>query len=398
MTKKILALAAVLAAVAGDVASAAPFQLNFLGQQTLPTGFIPGGPAGSVNGIATPLGGLSGIDFNPGTGSFVAISDDRSDIAPARFYSLNLAYSLGGFTGVTFTGVTTMLRPDGSTFPASPRQVDPEAIRFTGAGNGNLFWSSEGNLPTVQQPFVREMRADGSHVRDFAVPTQFNYVDGTSSGGRGNLLFEALAVTPSGTRLVSANEGAIVQDGPIATLGNGSRVRLTVYDTATGTPAAQYGYDVAPIPKDSTPPGQFADNGLVELLAISETEFIAMERSFATGTGNTIKLFLISLDGATDVLGIPSLTSGGYTPVSKTLLLDLDTLGIALDNVEGMSWGYDLANGHRSLVLVSDNNFSATQFTQFLAFDVAPVPAPGALLLLGPALVLLGVARRRDRA
>jgi hypothetical protein len=396
MSKKFLAVAAILAVTAGDVAVAAPFQLNFLGQQTLPTGFIPNGPAGTVNGITTPIGGLSGIDYNPVTNSFVAISDDRSDIAPARFYAVNLAYSLAGFTGVTFTGVTTMLRPDGSVFPSSPRQVDPEAIRLTGAANGNLFWSSEGNLPTTQQPFVREMRADGSYVRDFAVPAKFNYVDGTTSGGRGNLLFEALAVTPSGTKLVSANEGAIVQDGPIAGLLNGSRVRLTVYDTGTGQPTAQYGYDVAPIPKNTAPPNQFADNGLVELLAISETEFIAMERSFATGTGNTIKLFLVSFAGATDVLNFDSLASSVYTPVSKTLLLDLDTLGITLDNVEGMSWGYDLANGHRSLVLVSDNNFSATQFTQFLAFDVAPVPAPGALLLLTTALTLLSAARRRQ--
>jgi hypothetical protein len=47
----------------------------------------------------------------------------------------------------------------------------------------------------------------------------------------------------------------------------------------------------------------------------------------------------------------------------KRLLLDLDDLGIPLDNVEGMTFG-----PRRSLVLVSDNNFAATQFTQFLVF------------------------------
>ncbi|GAA3325260.1 hypothetical protein GCM10020331_056410 [Ectobacillus funiculus] len=43
-----------------------------------------------------------------------------------------------------------------------------------------------------------------------------------------------------------------------------------------------------------------------------------------------------------------------------------------LDNIEGMTWGPKLENGHDSLVLISDNNFNSTQVTQFLAFDVYP--------------------------
>lgn len=37
-----------------------------------------------------------------------------------------------------------------------------------------------------------------------------------------------------------------------------------------------------------------------------------------------------------------------------------------------MSWGPTLANGHRSLVLISDDNFSADEVTQLLAFEVLP--------------------------
>ena len=39
-----------------------------------------------------------------------------------------------------------------------------------------------------------------------------------------------------------------------------------------------------------------------------------------------------------------------------------------LDNVEGMTFGPRLRDGRRTLLLVSDNNFAATQFTQFLLF------------------------------
>jgi hypothetical protein len=54
----------------------------------------------------------------------------------------------------------------------------------------------------------------------------------------------------------------------------------------------------------------------------------------------------------------------------KKLLLDLDTLGIPLDNIEGLTFGPRLRDGRQSVVLVSDNNFAATQFTQFLLFAV----------------------------
>jgi hypothetical protein len=57
--------------------------------------------------------------------------------------------------------------------------------------------------------------------------------------------------------------------------------------------------------------------------------------------------------------------------VQKSLLLNLDTLGIPLDNVEGMTFGPRLPDGRRSLILVSDNNFSPMAFTQFLLFGVS---------------------------
>jgi Esterase-like activity of phytase len=60
-------------------------------------------------------------------------------------------------------------------------------------------------------------------------------------------------------------------------------------------------------------------------------------------------------------------------PVEKRLVLNFDSLRLptGLDNVEGMTLGPVLPNGQQSLVLVSDNNFSATQFTQILAFGLA---------------------------
>ena len=292
------------------VAGAADIQLRFIGQQSIPTGTLHDG---------VEFGGISGLDLDPSTGTYWAISDDRGgERGTPRFYALSLDYDAGGFRGVAINGQTFMRRPDGTTFPATARTVDPEGIRV--APGGALIWSSEGNFSTAPaglfQPFVREMRTDGTFVREFAVPAGFNYVDAVTTGGRGNKLFEALAVAPNGT-VYAANEDALIQDGPITGLTNGSVVRVTAFDPASGAPTAQYAYEVPPIPRAPTAAPGAADNGLAELLAISDTAFIAVERAFASGAGNTIKLALASLDGATDVSGIAGLAGGNYTPMRK---------------------------------------------------------------------------------
>jgi 3-phytase len=142
------------------------------------------------------------------------------------------------------------------------------------------------------------------------------------------------------------------------------------YDLQTGKLDRQWVYWTDPVLEPSS---IFSVNGLDELLAVNNEFLIAMERSFsvggtATGTGNSIKLYKVALPGATDVNGDWSIAGRQVRPAEKTLLLDLDTLGIPLDNVEGMTLGPTLPDGRRALVLVSDNNFAASQFTQFLLF------------------------------
>ena len=168
-------------------------------------------------------------------------------------------------------------------------------------------------------------------------------------------------------------EGALVQDGPAATLTAGSPSRILRYNLASGRLDRENVYITDPIAEPPVPPTAFAVNGLVEVLPFNDTFAFAMERSFsvgAPGTGNTIKLYWLSFGGADDVEGHDSIAGllGDLRTVEKGLVLDLRTLGIPLDNVEGMTIGPDLPDGRRSLVLVSDNNFAANQFTQFLLF------------------------------
>jgi len=386
--------AACMGALLGSTATGAlgaDFNLRLIGETSIATGTL-------FQGVE--FGGISGIDRAP-DGTWWAISDDRGgERGTPRFHQLALNYDANAFHGVNILSQTYMLRPDGTPFPSNVRTVDPEGLRV--APNGNFYWSSEGNWNSNSasryQPFVREMTRDGTFVRQFSTPAAFDYVDNNTTGGRNNKLFEALAVTPNGT-VFTANEDALAQDGNITTLSSGSVIRVMALDPATGGSIAQYAYELPPIPVAAAPGAPFGpDNGLPELLAISDTQFIALERAFAFGVGNTIRLVLTSIDAdTTDVSGLPSLAGASYTPMSRELLLEMPLVyqGVVMDNFEAMAWGDVLPNGNRTLVLAVDNNFSATQTTKFMAFEVTPVPEPGTWALMAGGLGLLGLLRQR---
>lgn len=368
-------------------APAAAVDIRYVGQQALATGSSFGG---------TEIGGLSGLTWLGGS-SYAAISDDRSDLAPARFYRFDLAIAASGFTAATPTAVTTIKTPGGSAYAAGT--IDAEAIRRR--ANGNLLITSEGDTSRGIDAFIHEITPQGDFVRAFTVPALVQQTGSNGTTGvRNNYAFEGLSGGDG--QLLVAVENALKQDGPLASLATGSPARLLSYDAATGQPGAQFVYPVEPVPFPTVPSGRFMTNGIVEILALGGTRSIALERSYSPGhsngwstTGYSAKLWLVDTAGATDVSAITSLTGASYTPVTKTLLLDLDSLEIPLDSLEGMTWGAPLPGGGRSLVLVSDNNFLASQFTQFVAFEVTGVPEPSSWAMLVTGFGLLGTALRR---
>ncbi len=358
VTRLVVLLAIVLVAVAP--AQAAPqTELEFLGQQTFPT---------ATQFQGTAFGGLSSIAYDERRGVFYVLSDDQ---VGARFYTLRIGVSAGA-PAVQILAVTTLRDAAGQPFASF--SLDPEGLALT--KDDTLVLTSEGFATRLIDPWVREFGLDGRQLGALPVPSAFLPNAGATRGVRQNLGFESAATAPNGRFLFTGTEAALVQDGPPATVGAGSPARILRYNLQRRVLDRQYVYWTDPIAEPPVPATQFAVNGLVELLPLNNQFLLAMERSFsvgAPGTGNTIKLYDVALPGADDVNGFDSLALllGGIQPVAKTLLLDLDVLGIPLDNVEGMAFGPDLPDGRRSLILVSDNNFSPAAFTQFLLFAVS---------------------------
>ena len=231
--------------------------------------------------------------------------------------------------------------------------IDPEGLVLT--KDRELILTSEGFPRTLVDPFVHRYALDGSLPRRaagaFGVPGHRRPVERRAAEprlrerGRGR----PLRVHRDGER---ALPGRPRGDDRERQPGAHPPLRRTAGSSASGSTRPTRS------PSHPCPPTAFSVNGIVELLPLTPSLLIAMERSFsvgAPGTGNTIKLY-----------GVRSAGHRAYKP----LLLDLDSLGIPLDNVEGMTFGPRLRDGRQSLVLVSDNNFAATQFTQFLLFAI----------------------------
>ena len=349
--------------------------VEYLGEVVIPTGTMFAG---------TEIGGLSSITYDPGRGVYYALSDDQGNRPtgdPVRYYTLTVDLSDGALNDddVNFVDVTQMYEVRKTPF--APGGLDPEG--FVLGREGYFFMSSEGNILTdpIIDPFIRRYNRNGRLTASLPIPDKY-IPNGVDKGVRFNLSFESLNLTPDGRDLVTAGEGALYQDGPASSFTNGSLARILVYDLSHREPIAEYVYEVGPW---AEPSSIFGVNGIAEVLPIDNVgTMLVMERSFSVGgvlgggTGNVIVLKEASTQGATDVLSVDALYEGGspisFTPMSQREIFAFDDLGIPIDNIEGMTFGPPLPDGRQTLVIVSDNNFAATQFTQFivLALDIEP--------------------------
>ena len=336
--------------------------VDLLGVEVIPDGTLFGG---------TLVGGLSGLTYDPINDVYYAISDDKSEEAPARYYTVSVDPAA---VEVTFEDVT-FLRYHGHLYPEG--SIDLEGIEWF--SKNKLFVSNERDDNNV--PSVLRLNPNARVDRSLRIPSYFlpAYVgEDQVSGVYTNLAFESLTLTPDHSTLVTATESSLVQDGMYSTHSAGSNARVLEFSAPGFQPAHEYVYPVGPIPKGVA--ADDGDNGLSEMVAIDNAgTFLAMERSYVGGFGNTIRLYETSTVGATDVFG-DAVLPGGYVPMSKELVVDLETdldlvPGETIDNMEGMAFGPTLSDGSRVLVLVSDDNFNPVyQNTVFIVLAVTLDP------------------------
>lgn len=344
-----LAAVAVAAPVAlAGVAQAAP--ADGMGFRLLGEAGIPGL---TVNGAT--FGGLSGVDYDAATNTWFAISDDRSDHGPARFYSLSLGLSATAMSASVKPGMVALLRKDGTPYPPSATAgtdtVQPQAIRFD-ATTKNVFWAEAGeNTATLAvDPSVRESGATGQFVAQLPVSNRLRSTGAAGiQQGKG---LSGLAFSTNNALAVSTVAAPLLQDGATVT-------RITAQSRALNWNIIwQYAYQLDAL----------AGNQVADILAVDTTHYLVLERA----DGDDVRLYEIDVTGATNVAGVQALAGATFTPVSKKLVLDLHSLALGHPAAfSGLTWGPSLPDGERTLVLVSDDGFARHTDTEVLALAVS---------------------------
>jgi len=330
----------------------------------------------------TTIGGLSGIDYDFKRGVYYLISDDRSEYNPARFYTAKVYFTPTSVDSVVFVDVTPLKNKEGQTYPNTHQDPfhtpDPEALRYN-PKTDQMTWSSEGERGikngkmVLEDPAVTIINKDGSFVDSFTLPSNM-HMSAEEKGPRQNSVFEGVSFGDDYKTLYVSVEEPIYEDGPRAGTGDSTAwTRILKFDNSTRQPIAQYAYQLDAIPYPAIPPTAYKINGIPDILYIGNNKMIVLERAYSTGRlACTIKVFLADLSNAKDIGTTGQAIKPAAHPITKKLLFNFESLNQYIDNVEGVTFGPTLPNGHRTLVFVVDDNFSKVEQMQFFVFEVIP--------------------------
>lgn len=373
----LVCLASLAVAAAGCSTSRAEVSLEFLADFNAPSGIVFSQLGDPAARSATPseapttraesqqrkvdgdFGGISALAFDASSGLLYALSDSTN----LRIFVLSIELSEQSLR-VEPESILPLVDAAGAPIPIWT--LDPEGLAIDSAGG--LLVSSEGYAgrdPRVD-PGIFRFNREGRLLGHLPIPPYF--LPRGETGVRHNLAFESLTVSPDGAFLLTATERNLVQDEDACAADAGCLVRMLRYrQEADGwKPVGEYFY--------RTDPSVVSSLGLVELLWIREDAVLTLERGFERledgANLQTIRIYQIELP---DRLS----QNERSTPLSKRLVLDLDSVkdrfseGFRrLDNYEGMSFGPQLPNGDRTLLIVSDDNYSNQQRTSLLAFRI----------------------------
>ena len=325
----------------------------------------PGQGSVSLSSGATAAAELSGITHVGGS-TYHAVGDNGA----ATIWTLSV--SIDPATGWIGSAAVT------GGIAAAGLGTDSEGIAYR-AASGTVFVSDE-----VASTINEFSLSTGSLVASVGVPAIY-----APANVQSNMGLESLAFGVGG--LWTANEEALVPDGPLATTTAGSWVRIQRFDESLAT-AGQWGYRTDPI--TALNPFISAErSGVVDILPWTESELFVLERELGGAIVPQFRsrLYLVDTTTGSDVSALATIDAGGFAPLAKSLLWEQSFGAI---NFEGMTFGPTLNDGSRSLLLISDNGGGLAQ--ELYALSV--VPEPSVALLGATALTATWlVERRRQR-
>ncbi|MCG9791286.1 esterase-like activity of phytase family protein [Flavobacterium algicola] len=327
----------------------------------------------------TLVGGLSSIDYDADNELYYFICDDKSSFNDARFYTAKIPLQSNKIESVDFQNVVTLKNAKGESYSDYDKfpdtSSDPEELRYN-SKTKTVAWSSEGarvvskNTTILQDPTLQEATLNGIYSDTYTLPSNLK-MKIEEKGPRNNGVLEGLTFDKEYKTLYTNIEEPLYEDGAKATTSAGGLIRFYQFDVKSKQNTAQYAYLLEPIATEPIPANGFAVNGISSILYYDQNRLLTVERSYSVGRQScSIKVYLSDISKATNVKNMASLQNQDIKLATKKLVLDMDDLGIFIDNIEGITFGPKLSNGKQSILFVSDNNFSDKQKTQILLFEV----------------------------
>jgi hypothetical protein len=299
------------------------------------------------------LGGLSSLAFDPRSAAWVSAVDNHGTDPARIWFFRNLA------DPTVIRDPLVLRHPDGTPYDGTNSDNEGLAV----LPDGDYLVSSE------TEPSIRIYGRDGVQIGSLPVPARFA-VTGTTPAGQAtsNATLEGLSIAPSGREIVAAMEGSL--SGDVSATGDSTLHRFLVYDQGqhgTWRLARQIAYrtDVG--------------NRVPEVALYGRDSLLVEEAAFSAAAGNSVELYAVTgLNSGRDVSDVVNLSlAPARDIVAKSLvanLVDCPTLGAPsretqanplLDNYEGMAITFG-GPGLAGVSMISDDNFSPTQFTRVL--------------------------------
>jgi hypothetical protein len=326
------------------------------GWQVLDRVVLP--PGLQVEGMT--VGGLSGAAYDPKTKLLWTVSDGRQWPQSMVFQFRLQVDAVTGKMRLEPRGVLALQVPG---YPGEP--LDAEGLALW--TRDRFFVSHEGSKRGALAPGIACFSGKTGRAL-FGIPVPEEFLSTAAQPERGvqeNRGFESVCLSlPRATYLFTANESPLLQDlanprdsmsGPVRIL----RYRLS----RLKEPPVQRAYQAD---RDAL------FGSVVEMLSVPGTDkLLVLERQLTWPVAprqRRIRIYEVDFlqDDATDISGLASLRGKKITPLQKRLVFDSSRDGLrGPDNLEGMTWGPEV-RGQPTLLLVSDDNFSASQHTEFV--------------------------------
>jgi hypothetical protein len=333
------------------------------------------------------LGGFGSAIAYTGQGNKYLLLPDRgpgdgANSYSCRFHLAEITVSTPGKIDFKLLKTTLLKTPEGNLLTGLSKDFGPSGSRFDPEGirvlkNGSILISDE------YGPSVWLFDSTGKLKHKFLIPEKFliqnksdhaekEFPPFNKKGRLTNKGFEGIAISSDQKKWLAALQGSLIQDrNPtdqnLKTNGDNLRFLETSID---GKHLREIVYKM-----------ESAKNGVNEILAIGEEDYLVLERDGDAGeSAGFKKIFRISTKNATDVSKILELPAPklpeGIVPVTKTLFLDLLDPKFGLKGkdfpakIEGLTFGPDLTDGRKLLIITTDNDFKPDEPTWIYAFAV----------------------------